>query len=383
MKYGNIIISAVALISLSSCGGSFNKLLKSQDDDAKYKQALNYYYQRDYRRASTLFENITPNTPGSVREDTVIFYLGNSYYNTKSYELAAEMMNLYRTRFPRATFTEDAEYLYAMSYYNTTMEAERDQTNSGLAIVAFNEFLNRHPESDKKADIQVMIEELTQRKYVKLFINTSQYYKLGYFDAAITAMRNTLKDYPEMPQREEMMYLICKSWYSYARKSVPGRQLDRYLRMIDSYYNFKSEYPEGSRYEKELQDMFEYSQEFASRNGTQARELEQYILGMEERRNKIEENKNLIFETNDPAVRDRLRKEIKTERSALKVDRKKVNTEKKILKENSRQNKPKKENKKIKKESVSFEELEQQGAEKYIEIEKEQSVKEQTEEVQK
>ena len=371
MKYASTIIAATVVISMFSCSG-FNKLLKSDNVDGKYQEALRYYYKRDYKRAATLFENIMPNMAGQAQEDTVIFYLGNSYYNTKNYELAGELMNMYRNRFSRAPFTEEAEYLHAMSYYLESGDPERDQTSTNQAIVAFNEYLNRHPESDKTEDIHLKIEELTQKLYEKRFINTSLYYKLSHYRAAITSMRSALKDNPEMPQREEMMYLICKSWFDYARKSVQGRQLDRYLSMIDAYYNFKTEYPDGSRYDRELDNMFTYAQNYADMHGTQARELEKNILSIEERKARIENNKNLVYETDDPEMKDELRQKIKDDRAEIRKERKIVKDERKALKNATRRDKPQKlRNRDGQKESVSFDELQAEGAKEYINIEQE------------
>ena len=355
MKHAKLIITAIIALSITSCS-KFNQLLKSGDLEKKYSEALRYYYKKDYKRAATLFDNIMPSTVNTARDDTVLFYLGNSYYNTKHYEMGAEMMNAYRTKYSRATFTEEAEYLYAMSFYLLSGNAERDQSNTNQAIVAFNEYLNRYPESAKTEDIHNMIEELTQKLYYKRYLNSTLYYKLEYYLAAITSMRNTLRENPEIPQKEEMMYLICKSWFDYAKGSVEGRKLDRYLKMIDAYYNFRSEYPEESQYDKELNNMLEIAQNYANKYGTQARELEMNMLTIEDRRRKIEENKDLVFRTEDHVRKDELRQEIKDERKAIREVRKVVKVEKRVLRKDTKNDKTQKlRNKDVKKESVSFE----------------------------
>ena len=100
-----------------------------------------------------------------------------------------------------------------------------------------------------------MIEELQARIHSKTFMVGQTYYNIGYYNSAIHSFRNTLKHYPDIPQREQILYLLVKANYQYAKASVTAKQRERYYNTIDAYYNFISEYPE-SDYRPEVDRMY-------------------------------------------------------------------------------------------------------------------------------
>ena len=325
------IIFGLIVLTLFSCTG-FNKLLKSNDTDAKYNEGVHQYHIKKYNKALTLFQNVMPNLAGSAKEDTLLFYIGKSLYNIKDYVTANEAFNTYRDRFSRTKFTQEAEYLYAMSFYRLSPSAENEQTFTKRAIVAFNEYLNRYPASQEEESIHDIIDELTNKLYYKTYLNASLYHKLGRYNGSIVALKIAIKEFPEIPYREEMMYLICKSGFEYAKNSVFERQLDRYLKMIDSYYNYISEYPDSQTFRKELDDMLKKAQEFKDKYGVEAQEFEKETTSIKERRQIIEESKNKLFETDSKAEVKELRKIIKEEKLAIKQAKEKTKEQKQQLK---------------------------------------------------
>ena len=78
MKIRNLIMAAVAIVALSSCKTQYEILLQSNDADAKYEAAFNYYNEGKYSKAGSLFESLSVLTNGTERDDTVRFYWGLS-----------------------------------------------------------------------------------------------------------------------------------------------------------------------------------------------------------------------------------------------------------------------------------------------------------------
>ena len=331
MKAYKYIILGLIAITLGSCTG-FNKLLKSNDTDAKYNEGVHQYRIKKYNKALTLFQNVMPNIAGTAKEDTLLFYIGKSLYNVKDYVTASEAFNTYRDRFTRSKFTQEAEYLYAMSFYRLSPEAENEQTFTKQAIIAFNEYLNRYPNSKEEESIHDIIDELTNKLYYKTYLNASLYHKLGRYNGSMTALKIAIKEFPEIPYREEMTFLICKSAFEYAKNSVFQRQLDRYLTMIDAYYNFVSEYPESKQFKKELDQMLAKAQEFTDKYGIEAQEFEKETTSIKEHKKTIEDSKNKLFESNSKEETIELRKIIKEERLAIKNAKHQTKEQKKQLK---------------------------------------------------
>ena len=216
-----------------------------------YTATLQYFNDGKFDKTLQLFEQIGPYFNGTPREDSILFYTADAHFRSANYQLSCMEFDDFRQRFGRSPFVEEAEYKYAMGYYYMSPAPYRDVTPTLLAIRNINEYLQRYPESSKKQLCLVRLDELQQKLYEKSFINASTYFKIGRYKSAVVALKNALKEFPQTPYREEILYLTVKSHYELASNSIVSLQTDRYLNMIDSYYTFISEFPE-SRHRREL-----------------------------------------------------------------------------------------------------------------------------------
>lgn len=334
MDYMRKAVPLLLLVILSatfvSC--AVNQLMKSGDIDTQYDMAIRYYKNKKYSKAYTLFDNILANLAGTTREDTLLFYMGKCAYKMKNYSLAAETFDTYRKRFSRTEFLEEAEYLHAMCYYKDSRPAEKDQADTHQAIISFNEYMNRYPESPNNESAQQIIDELQLKLYDKQYINASLYFRLKQYNAAITSLKRVIKEHPEIPQKEEMMYLICKSWYLYAENSVFARQLDRYMKMTDSYFNYLTFYPESTKYRDELDKMYAVSKQFTDKYGYKAQMAESNANSISSRKKHIDECKEKLFEVETPQERKELKETIRTEKEAIREQRRAIKVDEKAYK---------------------------------------------------
>ena len=242
-------------VVLVSCGG-YGALLKTNDHERIYQTALQQFQEKKNEKAIALFDAIDYYYAGTAREDTIKFYTALSHFRRGDYFTANELLQTYQRTFGRSPFIEEADYLIALGYYLLSPEPELDQTPSKMAILQFNEYLARYPNSVKRDDIYDMLAELHQKLYDKSFLNAKLYYDIGYYKSAIHTFKLALAEYPESTRREEMMYLLTKASFILADNSVESLQRGRYLDMIDNYYNLISDYPE-TRYLKEVRDMYD------------------------------------------------------------------------------------------------------------------------------
>ena len=127
MKLRNIILAVLAVISMSSCKSQYELLLSGNDADAKYKAAFEYFNNKKYSRAASLFESLAALTSGTERDDTVRFYWGLSNYNFKDYYTAETNFQQFYESFPRSPFASQARYLRLDCLYRSTLRYELDQ----------------------------------------------------------------------------------------------------------------------------------------------------------------------------------------------------------------------------------------------------------------
>lgn len=259
-----LLAAVAAPVALSCCAG-VGTLLRDGQPDEIYAKALELYRKGKWARASTLFEGAQRMYLGTSREDSITFYNAHCKFKNNDFETAATLFDEFRRRFGRSAFIEDAEGMYALCYYRMSPSAERDQTTTGKAIMAVNEFMSRYPESDKIESFREINEELTRRLHKKSYLNAYTYYKIGRYKSAIVALKNALRAYPESAYREELMYLIVDASYRLAHNSVDSKQTDRYLAMLDSSLSFCEEFPE-SKHRKEVDRMAAAARDYLDRN---------------------------------------------------------------------------------------------------------------------
>lgn len=259
--------AAVLALFLSGCSG-VAALLRNGQPEAIYAKAMEFYEKEKWPRASTLFEGVQHYYAGTTREDSISFYNARCKFKNRDYESASLLLDDFRRKFGRSAFIEDAEGMYAMCFYYLSPGPTRDQTMTGRAIMAINEFMARYPNSSRIEEFRAIDRELTQRLHDKAYLNAYTYYKIGRYKSAIAALKNALRQYPESGHREQIMYLIVDAGYRFASNSVAAKQTDRYLSMLDSYLSFKEEFPE-SEHLRELDRMAKHARDYLDRNNSE------------------------------------------------------------------------------------------------------------------
>ncbi len=244
MKKELIVYLSGVLIVLTSCTG-FEKTLKSSDYKYKYSEAMRYYAEGDYYRAQTLFDQIAPVFRGAEQADTVYFYQAMSYFKQKDYILGGHYFSTFSNIYGGSPFVEEADFMTAYCYYMNSPRPELDQDYSVQAIQNFQLFIIKYPESDKVADAKAYIDELQEKLVEKSFISAKLYFDLEAYKASLVALNNSLLDFPESEHREDIMFMILKSSYMLADKSVISKKRERFQNTVDEYYTFKSEFPES------------------------------------------------------------------------------------------------------------------------------------------
>ena len=80
MNFRNLILALTAVMAMCSCKSQYELLLNSNDADAKYAGAFQYYNEGKYSKAASIFESLSVLTNGTERDDTVRYYWGLSNY---------------------------------------------------------------------------------------------------------------------------------------------------------------------------------------------------------------------------------------------------------------------------------------------------------------
>ena len=256
MKIRTLIFALVAIIASVSCKSQYEILLNSNDVDAKYEAAFQYFNEGKYSKAATLFESMAVMTNGTEKDDTVRYYWGLSNYKFKDYYTAETNFEKFIENYPRSPFASEARYLRIDCLYRQTLRYELDQAPTYKAMNAISEYILDFPKNTHMQECKDMLEELNARLDKKAYEAAKLYYKMEDYLASRVAFRNVLKDDAENIYREDILYYIAMSSYKYAQLSVPEKQRERYLTFVDDYLNFIGELPD-SHYRKELDALYQ------------------------------------------------------------------------------------------------------------------------------
>ena len=214
---------------------------------------MEYYENKDYYRASLLFEEILPIIRGRPEAEKAQFYFAYSYYYQKQYVLSAHYFQTFYQLYSRSEFAEEALFMYAYSLYLDSPDYDLDQTNTVDAIQASQNFLNKFPRSNYKEQATALIDEMREKLEQKAYENAYLYYKLQkYLDgealkAAIIAFDNFQSDYPDSKYTESVSFLKIECAYNMARKSIKSKQLERLEDAVAYYYYFIDKFPQSNK----------------------------------------------------------------------------------------------------------------------------------------
>ena len=303
-KMKRYILLTLPLLLLFSCKSQFDALLSSNDADAKYKAAFEYFNARKYQKSAQLFESLSALTSGTARDDTVQYYWGLSNYRYKDFYTAETNLTKFLTNYPLSPFSDEARFLRIDCLYRSTLRYELDQTPTRTAIAAIRQYQaefegseNIHAEACQK-----MLDDLEGRLDQKAFEAARLYYKMEDYKASRVAFRNILKDDAENIYREDILYYTAMSSYNYAFHSVPAKRKERYLVFMDDYLNFVGEIPE-SKYRRELDVMYKRAQKALGRYQGSDEELEAKTREFERERKMIEKAESKKNETSAQKAR--------------------------------------------------------------------------------
>lgn len=214
-----IIIAVATTLFLFSCSNKFNQAMRSADKKFILETANEYFAQKKWDKALSLYERTENLVAGTDDAPNVIFNAAYANYYDRNYRLAGSRFKNFAVFYPNDTRREEVAYMSALCYYEGSQEYNLDPVNTELAINELQEFINNYPNSERSKNINQLIEELSYRLEYKAYENARQYYKMGQYKAANIAFENVLNDYPATKLRPKIYEHILKSRYELAINS--------------------------------------------------------------------------------------------------------------------------------------------------------------------
>ncbi len=246
-----VVILAILTFMLASCKSQFEKVRESGDPTEVYEQANVYYDEGDYLKANTLFELVLTHYRGKKEGEQLYYRYADTQFKLARYLTAAYYFERFSATYANSEKREDADFMTAHSYYQLSPSFRLEQQYTEKAIDAYQKFVNFHPQSEKVAECNDLIDELRRKLEKKAFNSAELYYNMANYKSALHSFENLLKDYPETPDAENIRYLITKAAYNLAVDSYYEKKKPRFIKAVEYYEEFIKRYP-TSKYKKEL-----------------------------------------------------------------------------------------------------------------------------------
>ena len=257
----------VLLLSAAGCS-KFQRVLKSDSVDEKYKAAVEYYDAGRYEKSTIILEELLPLLRGRPEAEKASYLFAQGEFKQQYYELSAFQFRAFGETYPRSAYAEEAAYLYTRSLYLASPKFDLDQSSTISALEAIRDFQQRYPESQFRQKAQDMSEELTAKLELKAFEGARLYAKIRYspfyLGAAVTSLTTFLKDYPGSKYAEEATYLRVMAQHELARQSVVEKQRERYLEAVGYYQGLVDAFPK-SKYLAAAEDLYDDAQKQLNR----------------------------------------------------------------------------------------------------------------------
>ena len=212
--------------------------------------AVAYYHEKEYAKASLLFEGLLPILRGTEEGKEGMFLYANALFYQEEYILAAEYFKIFAKTYPRSKRVELASYMHAHAQYLNTEPYYLDPNPTYIALEALQVFLETYSQSTYRDRGQHMVNDLQERLAKKSFHGAKQYYLMQYHKAALFAFKDFQNTFPASRYVEESEYFRIRAQYAWAKKSIPKKQHERYQAVCVSYETFLSKYPDSNHAEQ-------------------------------------------------------------------------------------------------------------------------------------
>ena len=183
----------------------------------KIAHAIKRYKKGRYNDVKTVLDQVKTNCTGHAAMDTVLYYLGKAYLETKQPIQASIEFQILVQDFPQSSFNEEAHFLLGVCNYEESNTYERDQAKTHEAIRDFEDFAAMFPESQFADSAALYLKKSREKLVKKEFMNARFYEKIDKFDAAIVYYRIIIKNYPESSYIPECQYSLASNLVKVSR----------------------------------------------------------------------------------------------------------------------------------------------------------------------
>ncbi|HEY8192003.1 MAG TPA: outer membrane protein assembly factor BamD, partial [Alphaproteobacteria bacterium] len=218
------LTAASALLLLAGCGAGKDKpQVEDRPVESLYNEAADALEQKDYDRATLMFEEVERQHPYSQWATQAELMAAFSYYKDTKYDEAVLALDRFIELHPGNKDIDYALYLRALCYYEQISDVARDQAMTQEALRSFETLTSRFPES-KYARDAILKRDLTLDHLAGKEMEIGRYYlNRAEVNAAINRFRTVVKDYQTTMHVPEALHRLVEAYMTLGLKDEATR----------------------------------------------------------------------------------------------------------------------------------------------------------------
>lgn len=210
-----LLAFALSPTLLAGCGSLWGKkeIVENNDPpDVIYGKAETMINKGDFGDAAKEYEQVDINHPYSQEARKAIVMAAYAYYKAGKYDDAISAADRYLTLHPGTAESDLAQNIIGMSYYVQVLDPRRDQTTARKALNAYEQLLQRYPNSRYAAEASNRVRILRDLLAASEMTVGRYYLRHNNFLAAINRFRVVVTDYQTTEQVEEALMRLTEAY---------------------------------------------------------------------------------------------------------------------------------------------------------------------------
>ena len=238
----------LAATAIACGGGTQRPAFPTGDLEADrllFERGVSELEDRHWRRAREYFVQIRDNYPQSEYRRQARLSIGDTYEGegtTEAYIQALDEYQDFLLLYPDHPSAAYARYKVGLVHFHQMRRAERDQTETINAVLAFEAFITLYPDHELMPEVRQRMRDARDRLSEHNFVVGHFYYRFKNHAGAINRFRQILDEDPAYTRRDEVYFYLAESL---ARTNQLVEAIPYFARLLDEFE--ESEYAEQAR----------------------------------------------------------------------------------------------------------------------------------------
>ena len=198
--------------------------------DAMFKEGEQFFQRGKYEDAIAQWKKVKDSYQSPELTAKAEINIADAYFLNKEYIEASVEYENFRKLHPAHELAGHALYRQGMSNYNQISGIDTDQTPVKNALVIFKSYIISYPAGEYVSEVKQKIidcrdKQLQYEIYVGRF-----YLRNGKYPAAMARFEEALKEFGDLPRRDELLYWLGRSYLEGGEKTKGREAFDRLFR---------------------------------------------------------------------------------------------------------------------------------------------------------